>query len=246
MRSQRGPQERPVGWSAPTCRQTEQPRRHTERSTGRGEEHGPPCLNLRGSILPLNPTAPTRSTQGEANAGAAAARISVKIAPHSADNTGKQHLALKSLTVEETMRRSALFLLALHLAAHAAFAQTAPPARPAQAVAPPPEPASPLLQPVAQPAAPVGGIEVRAGERAPTYMAGKDAPPEQRPAPPLREALLTFDPQRADVVWSQNHWQLVVDGQVLKDFGRREVEARVALRVLRDLHLTQHGAIGSP
>jgi hypothetical protein len=175
-----------------------------------------------------------------------AADISVKIAPLSADNTGKQHLALKSFTVEETMRRFALFLLALHLAAPAAFAQT-PPARPAQAVAPPPEPASPLLQPTAQPAAPAGGLEVRVGERAPTYLAGKDVPPEQpRATPPMREALLTFDPQRADVVWSQNHWQLVVDGQVLKDFGRREVEARVALRVLRDLHLTQHGAIGSP
>jgi hypothetical protein len=151
------------------------------------------------------------------------------------------------------MRRSALFLLTLHLAAPAALAQSpllAPPARPAQAAAPGPQPASPLLAPDAQPpapAAPAAGLEVRAGERTVTYPAGRDVPVEQpRPAPPVREALLNFDPQRADVAWSQNHWQLVADGQVLKDFGRREVEARVALRVLRDLHLTQHGTVGTP
>jgi hypothetical protein len=174
------------------------------------------------------------------------ARISVKIVPPSADINRKQHLALKSFIVEETMRRSALFLLALHFAAPAAFAQTPPAARPAQVVAPLPQPAVTPLPQTAPPAVPASGLEVRAGERAVTYPAGREVPPEQRVTAPVREALTTFDPQRADVVWSQNHWQLVADGQVLKDFGRREVEARVALRVLRDLHLTQHGVVGSP
>ena len=113
------------------------------------------------------------------------------------------------------MRRSALFLLTLHLAA------------------------APLL---AQSAAPYGTLEVHQGDRVTTFTHNGAS----GAATNANETLVSFDPQHVEVVWSQNHWQLVADAHVLKDFGRREVEARLALRLVRDLHLTQHGVIGSP
>jgi hypothetical protein len=70
--------------------------------------------------------------------------------------------------------------------------------------------------------------------------------PAQAVTPPVSERLVNFDPQHVEVTWAQNHWQLVADGQVLKDFGRREIEARVAMRLVHDLHLTQHGVVGAP
>jgi hypothetical protein len=57
---------------------------------------------------------------------------------------------------------------------------------------------------------------------------------------------MTFDPQRTDLVNDLNHWQLVVDGTVLNDFGSHEHEARVALRLVRDLGLNQHATVGTP
>jgi hypothetical protein len=81
---------------------------------------------------------------------------------------------------------------------------------------------------------------------APVLAQTPPMPSAQTITPPVSETLVNFDPQHAEVTWSQNHWQLVADGQLLKDFGRREIEARVAMRLVRDLHLTQHGVIGSP
>jgi hypothetical protein len=63
---------------------------------------------------------------------------------------------------------------------------------------------------------------------------------------PLREDLVTFDGHAAAVVWKDHHWQLMAGEQVLKDFGRREAEARLALRLIQELGLTQRGTVGSP
>jgi hypothetical protein len=50
----------------------------------------------------------------------------------------------------------------------------------------------------------------------------------------------------ADLRWHDGRWQLWAGPQLLKDFGRRETEGRLALRLIRELHLTQHGTVGSP
>jgi hypothetical protein len=69
--------------------------------------------------------------------------------------------------------------------------------------------------------------------------------PADLPASP-QESLRTFDYRRAEVEWTDDRWQLTAGGVLLKDFGRHEAEARQALHVLRELHLTQVGAVGSP
>jgi hypothetical protein len=73
------------------------------------------------------------------------------------------------------------------------------------------------------------------------------AVPEQAAkAPAVPENLTSFDGARAELVWRDWNWKLVADGVVIKEFGRRESEARQALRLIRGLHLTEHGTIGSP
>jgi hypothetical protein len=71
-----------------------------------------------------------------------------------------------------------------------------------------------------------------------------EAPPVAEPAP--REDLVSFDPREAQLDWNDRRWQVVADGHVLKDFGRRENEARQALRLIQDLGLTQRGTVGAP
>jgi hypothetical protein len=60
------------------------------------------------------------------------------------------------------------------------------------------------------------------------------------------ENLVPFDHRRAEVRWADGRWQLLAGGVLLKDFGKREPEARQALRIIRDLRLTQHGTVGTP
>lgn len=72
------------------------------------------------------------------------------------------------------------------------------------------------------------------------------SPAVAEPASPPAENLVRFDPSQVDVQWLDNRWQLVAGDKVLKDFGRREMEARQALRIVRELGLTQFGTIGSP
>jgi hypothetical protein len=60
------------------------------------------------------------------------------------------------------------------------------------------------------------------------------------------EDLISFDPRAVELRWEDNRWQLVAGGVVLKDFGRRETDARDALRLIRDLRLTQVGRVGTP
>jgi hypothetical protein len=47
------------------------------------------------------------------------------------------------------------------------------------------------------------------------------------------------------VAWQDGAWQIVVDGKLLKDFGRRQTDCRAGLRLIRDLGLSQMGTIGS-
>ncbi len=75
------------------------------------------------------------------------------------------------------------------------------------------------------------------------------ARPTPQPAAPMEpapELLTAFDNTLARVDWSSEGWSLVVGGATLKEFGRRESDARLALRLIRELRLNQHGIIGSP
>ena len=60
------------------------------------------------------------------------------------------------------------------------------------------------------------------------------------------EHLTSFNYQTAEVRWEDGRWLLRAGGIVLKDFGRREADAREALRIVRALHLTEHGTVGTP
>jgi hypothetical protein len=83
---------------------------------------------------------------------------------------------------------------------------------------------------------------------APRAFAQAPGSPPPAPLPDLSQAeqLFRFDTRTADVQWSEQRWQLVAGGRVLKDFGRREMEARQALRAIRDLGLSEYGTVGSP
>jgi hypothetical protein len=48
------------------------------------------------------------------------------------------------------------------------------------------------------------------------------------------------------VVWKEHSWQLIAGVHLLKDFGRREAEARQALRLIGQLGLNQRGTVGNP
>jgi hypothetical protein len=62
----------------------------------------------------------------------------------------------------------------------------------------------------------------------------------------VTENLTPFEGSRAKLIWQDRTWKLAVDGVVVKDFGRRESDARAALRLVQELHLTQHGTVGEP
>jgi hypothetical protein len=63
---------------------------------------------------------------------------------------------------------------------------------------------------------------------------------------PQAENLVPFDNRLAEVTWADNGWRIVAGGVTLKEFGRRENEARDALRLIRDLRLNSYASIGSP
>jgi hypothetical protein len=60
------------------------------------------------------------------------------------------------------------------------------------------------------------------------------------------ERLRSFDPSTVQLVWSDRRWQLMAGNEVLKDFGRREAEARQAQRLILELGLSQQGTVGAP
>lgn len=60
------------------------------------------------------------------------------------------------------------------------------------------------------------------------------------------DGLTHFDPNLLQVTWSREGWRIRAGEVVLKDFGKEQDHARQALRIIRDLRLTQYGTIGSP
>jgi hypothetical protein len=118
------------------------------------------------------------------------------------------------------MSRSVLLVCALLGSAAAASAQAPPAPLPASLSG------SAAVPPVPVPAAP-------AAAAAPA-------------APPPQETLQSFDPGRAELDWSQGRWKVVAGDVVLKDFGPRQEEARAALRLVRELRLSQRGTVGTP
>jgi hypothetical protein len=139
------------------------------------------------------------------------------------------------------MRRKLLLAPAFLLGGLPALAQVAP-AGPKPALAPPPLVLTPPAQstapaksePVAQPPAPAAAPQ------------GPKPAPAPLPQPELVERLRTFDPSAVQLVWSDRRWQLMTGTDVLKDFGRREAEARQAQRLILELGLTQYGTVGAP
>jgi hypothetical protein len=81
------------------------------------------------------------------------------------------------------------------------------------------------------------------GSAGPAFAQNPASPPSA--SAPL-ERLVTFDYHLARLDWTGGRWQLWAGPIWLKDFGRHEAEAREALRIVRDLRLTQHGTIGTP
>ncbi len=61
----------------------------------------------------------------------------------------------------------------------------------------------------------------------------------------LKENLRTFDPQRVERQWHNGGWRLVAGDTILKEFSR-DTEAQQALRIIQELHLNQHGTVGTP
>jgi hypothetical protein len=139
------------------------------------------------------------------------------------------------------MRRKLLLAPAFLLGGLPALAQVAP-AGPQPAVAPPPlvltppaqSPAPPKYEPAAQPPAPAAAPQ------------GPQSAPPALPQPEVVERLRSFDPSAVQLVWSDRRWQLMTGPDVLKDFGRREAEARQALRLILELGLSQYGTVGAP
>jgi hypothetical protein len=66
------------------------------------------------------------------------------------------------------------------------------------------------------------------------------------PSPQPVEQLLRFDYRLTELEWIGGRWQLRAGSIWLKDFGRREKDARQALRLIRELRLTQYGTVGKP
>ncbi len=60
------------------------------------------------------------------------------------------------------------------------------------------------------------------------------------------ENLVSFDYRNAQLEWADGRWQIRAGELWLKDFGKHEREAREAVRIIRDLRLTQHGTVGTP
>jgi hypothetical protein len=48
------------------------------------------------------------------------------------------------------------------------------------------------------------------------------------------------------VEWQDHHWVVLAGNRQLKDFGRREADARLAARLIHALGLTQRGTVGQP
>jgi hypothetical protein len=70
--------------------------------------------------------------------------------------------------------------------------------------------------------------------------------PAVAPAASPTENLISFDGSQAELRWENGTWVLAAGSVRLKDFGNRPVEAREALRLVRELRLNQLGTVGGP
>lgn len=61
-----------------------------------------------------------------------------------------------------------------------------------------------------------------------------------------RDPVVQFDPQNIDAREVDGHWWLFTGQTKFKDLGASEHDALEALWLIRDLHLTHHGTVGSP
>src|SRR5262249_29254188 len=95
------------------------------------------------------------------------------------------------------------------------------------------------------PFVPTAFVTLPGGQEAAGLGTSAPASPGQTPTASSPN-LTTFDYRLVDLQWQGERWQLVAGGVMLKDFGRRQTEAREALRIVRELRLTQHGTIGTP
>jgi hypothetical protein len=123
------------------------------------------------------------------------------------------------------MIRQTLVLVGALLAGGPAAAQSSPSFAPGPPAFFPTQAPPPGNLPPASQAAPAAGT-----------------PSEPDPA----EDLVSFDTAAARLEWVDHRWVVVAAGTVLKDFGRRENEARQALRLIQSLGLTQRGTVGRP
>ena len=62
----------------------------------------------------------------------------------------------------------------------------------------------------------------------------------------LNEKLESFDERAVELRWGQGGWQLWAGPVFLKDFGKKEQDARNVLNVMRELHLDARGRLGAP
>jgi hypothetical protein len=74
-------------------------------------------------------------------------------------------------------------------------------------------------------------------------------PPDKLPSvtlPSASPSLTTFQPLQVQVRWVNGNWEIKSGNVCLKDFGKKEHEAREAMNIIRRLNLTQRGTIGTP
>ena len=84
-----------------------------------------------------------------------------------------------------------------------------------------------------------------AGPEAQRATPETEAQPGSSVAITLSEKLDSFDERSVELRWAQG-WQLWAGNLFLKDFGKKEQEARMALNLIRDLHLDTRGRLGAP
>ena len=75
---------------------------------------------------------------------------------------------------------------------------------------------------------------------------GQDGAGQRRAGAQLVEKLLQFDDQAVEIRWGQGAWQLWAGPVFLKDFGKKEQDARTAMHLIRELHLNARGRLGAP
>ncbi len=92
----------------------------------------------------------------------------------------------------------------------------------------------------------IGQLSAQNATNPPISQATPAASAAQPPALLRPERLVSFDYQQAELRWIDQRWNLLAGGVWLKDFGRREGDARAALRTIQSLRLTQRGTIGKP